>query len=263
MGAAAQFDRPAERVAAVLARGPAHRNHAHLVAVFFAEQRARPGVAGVVDRHQPRGDLVVFQHHIVGDILDPAQLFRRDRLWMNEVEAQPVRRHQRAALRDMVAKHLPQCLVQQMRRRVIGADRRTPDMIDFEQQCRTRLQRALFHRADMHEEIAGLLLGVGDTKPHAFAGHHAGIADLAAGLRIERRLVQNDGAGLAGLEAFDLLAVLHESAAPRLRRSRSRSPEIRWRRVFRAAETRRSRWRYRRFPPMPRAPWRAAGPSRR
>ena len=64
----------------------------------------------------------------------------------------------------------------------------------------------------MHEEIAGLLLGIGDAEAHALAGHHAGVADLAAGLRIKRRLVQDDRAGLAGLQAFDLVAVLHQRA---------------------------------------------------
>ncbi len=39
---------------------------------------------------------------------------------------------------------------------------------------------------------------------------HAGVADLAAGLRVERRLVQHDRAGLAGLEARGFLAVLHQ-----------------------------------------------------
>ena len=42
---------------------------------------------------------------------------------MHEVEAQPVRRHQRAALGDVIAEHLTQRLVQQMRRGVMGADR--------------------------------------------------------------------------------------------------------------------------------------------
>ena len=126
MGAAAQFDRPAERVAALLAGALAHRDHADLVAVFLAEQRARAGFAGVIHRHQPRGDLVILQHHIVGDVLDAGEFFRRDRLRMHEVEAQPVRRDQRTALRDVIAEHLAQRLVQQMRRRVMGADRGPP-----------------------------------------------------------------------------------------------------------------------------------------
>ena len=116
----------------------AHRDHADLVAVFFAEQRARAGFAGVVDRHQPRRDLVIFQHHLVGDVLDAGEFFRRDRLRMHEVEAQPIRRHQRAALGDVIAEHLPQRLMQQMRRRVMRADRGAPGVIDFELQraCR-------------------------------------------------------------------------------------------------------------------------------
>ena len=63
--------RPTSRARSGRARGPlAHRHHADLVAVFFAEQRARTGLAGVVDAHQPRRDLVILQHHVVGDVLD-------------------------------------------------------------------------------------------------------------------------------------------------------------------------------------------------
>ena len=44
----------------------------------------------------------------------------RHRLGMREVEAQPVGRDQRALLRDVIAEHLAQRLVQQMRRRMIA-----------------------------------------------------------------------------------------------------------------------------------------------
>ena len=62
----------------------------------------------------------------------------------------------------------------------------------------------------MHEEIAGFLLRVGNAEFDALARHQAGVADLAAGLRIERRLVEYDRAALAGLEGVGLLAVFHE-----------------------------------------------------
>ena len=42
--------------------------------------------------------------------------------WMHKIEAQPIRRHQRAALGDVVAEHLAQRLVQQMRRGVIARE---------------------------------------------------------------------------------------------------------------------------------------------
>ena len=83
-------------------------------------------------------------------------------------------------------------------------------MIDFELQRGAHLQRALLHRAEMHEQIAHLLLRVGDAELDALARQQAGVADLAAGLRIERRLVQHDRAALAGLEAVGVLAVLHQ-----------------------------------------------------
>ena len=124
MRAAAQLDRPAERIAAAAVRILAHRHDAHLVAVFLAEQRARAGGARVVERHQPRRHRRVLQHIVVGDVLDPLDLLGRHRLRMREVEAQPVGRDQRALLRDVIAQHLAQRLVQQMRRRMVAADAR-------------------------------------------------------------------------------------------------------------------------------------------
>ena len=46
--------------------------------------------------------------------------------------------------------------------------------------------------------------------PRALALHHAGIADLTAGFAVERRLVEDHEAVLAGLELRDLLAVLQQ-----------------------------------------------------
>src|SRR5436190_1559287 len=153
VGAAAKLDRPAECVAALLARALAHRDDADLIAILLAEQGAGASLARLVHRHQARGDLVILQHHLVGDVLNTRKLFRTDRLRMHEVEAQPVRRHQRAALGDMVAEHQAQRLVQQVRRRVMGADRAAPVMVDLELQRGARLQRALLHRAGVDEEV--------------------------------------------------------------------------------------------------------------
>ena len=124
MRAAEQLDRPAERIAAAVT----HRDHAHLVAVFLAEQRARAGAAGILERHQPRGHRRVLQHDVIGDVLDPLQLLSRHRLRVREIEAQPVGHHQRALLRHVVAEHLAQRLVQQMGRRMVLPDRRSTMM---------------------------------------------------------------------------------------------------------------------------------------
>src|SRR4051812_20516334 len=62
----------------------------------------------------------------------------------------------------------------------------------------------------VYEEIAEFLLGAGDENARAFALHHAGIADLTAGLTVERRLVENYEAGLARLQLLHFLAVLEQ-----------------------------------------------------
>ena len=192
MGAAAQFDRPAERVAAC-ARALLPIDTTRTSSPYFSPNSARAPAS--------RASSTAISRVVTSSFSSTTSLAMSSMrasssgvigFWMHEVEAQPVRRHQRAALRDVVAEHLPQRLMQQMRRGVMGADRGAPGVIDFERQRRAGLQRALLHRAEMHEEIAGLLLRVGDAEAHALAGHHAGVADLAAGLRVKRRLVQHD-----------------------------------------------------------------------
>ena len=109
----------------------------------------------------------------------------------------PVRRDQRTLLRHVIAEHLAQRLVQQMRGRVILPDGAAPRVVDLELERRAELDRALLDPAEMHEQIPGALLRIGDGEAHAVAAHHALIADLAAGFGVERRLIEDDGAGLA------------------------------------------------------------------
>src|SRR3954466_4479239 len=104
-----------------------------------------------------------------------------------------------------------------MRGRVMRADRKAPAVIHFELQRGAELELAALHCADVNEEIAELFLRIGDAElDAALAGQYAGVADLAAGLRVERRLVQHDRAGVAGLEARGFLAVLYHRRPPPL-----------------------------------------------
>ena len=61
---------------------------------------------------------------------------------------------------------------------------------------------------------------------------HAGVADLAAGFAVERRLVEHDRAGLAGFAARSPPCRPAPAPRPRPRRSRSRSRGTRSRRAF-------------------------------
>ncbi len=127
-------------------------------------------------------------------------------------------------------------------------------MVDFELQRGADLQRALLHRADMHEQIAGLLLRVGDAELDALAGQHAGVADLAAGLRVERRLVQHDRAALAGLEAVGVLAVLHQRGHHAFGALGVVAKKFGGAEFFAQRKPDRSRWRYRPSRTTTRAP---------
>src|SRR5262249_22693440 len=60
------------------------------------------------------------------------------------------------------------------------------------------------------EQVAGFLLRVSDAETHAIRAHCAGIANLAAGLAIERRLIEHDRAALARFERRHVLAVLYQ-----------------------------------------------------
>ena len=97
----------------------------------------------------------------------------------------------------MIAEHLAQRLMEKMRRRMVLADVAAPGVIDFERERSAGGQRAFLDGAGMHEDVAGMLLRVGDAKAHAVAAHEAGIADLAAGFAVERRLVEHDRAAFA------------------------------------------------------------------
>ena len=208
MGAAAQFD--GEGLAGLLAfLASAHGHDADLVAVFLAEQRHGARCDGVVHRHQPRLDRGVLQDDAVGQPLDLGEFGGLDGLGMREVEAQPLRRDHRALLGDMAAEDLAQALMQQMRRRMVGADLGAPAMIDDQVQRHARLHRARLHLAAMDEQPLGEFLRVGDDDLDAVAAHDAGVAELAARFAVERRLVEDDGHLVAGARCRDLGTVAH------------------------------------------------------
>jgi hypothetical protein len=72
----------------------------------------------------------VAPHFRVHEIFYRAQFLRGNRFEVRKIETQPVRRNQRTLLRHVVAEHLAQSRVQQMRRRVVEHDRLAPRSID-------------------------------------------------------------------------------------------------------------------------------------
>src|SRR5712692_1381261 len=110
----------------------------------------------------------------------------------------------------MVAEHLAERLVQEMGGRVVAPNLAAASVIDFKRKCRSRLQRAFLQLAEMREEVARLLLRVGDTEARTLARKNSVVADLAAALAVERRLIEDHRTRLALLERADFLAIAHE-----------------------------------------------------
>ncbi len=74
--AAAQFD--GERLASfVMLARQAHGDHAHLIAVLFAEERHGAGCDGLIDRHEPGHDRLVFEDDSIGEVFNGGKLFSR------------------------------------------------------------------------------------------------------------------------------------------------------------------------------------------
>src|SRR5690606_11358279 len=135
------------------------------------------------------------------------------RLRMREVEAQAVRSDERALLRDMGSQHLTQCLVNEMRCRVVGANSRAAGVIDLELDRVADAELAPLDHAVMDEEVAKLLLRIGHAEHCSVrTTDHAGITHLPAGLTIERRLIEDEGTLVARLEQFGAAGILDDTA---------------------------------------------------
>ncbi len=164
MRAAAQLD----RIRRLVAFSGTHRDDAHLLAVFLAEQRHRTQFDRGVRRHQPRRHLAVLAHTRIHLGLHPGDVLAGQRSRLRDVEAQPVRRVQAALLRDMRTQPPAQRLVQQMRRRMVRADRGAPRVVHLRQHRHAHACLTCLDAAEMHEQIAQLPLRIGYAR---CAGH--------------------------------------------------------------------------------------------
>ena len=64
----------------------------------------------------------------------------------------------------------------------------------------------------MDDKVAELLARIGDFGAEAGRGDLADVADLAAGLAVERRLIEDQRSALARIERLDFDAVLDDRA---------------------------------------------------
>ena len=105
--------------AAELGREIAHANHADLVTVLLAKQRLCALFLCLFDAHDLGLDRMCRPNLAVHQRLDLFDFFRGQRRKVREVKAQSVRAHKAARLVHMIAEHLAERLVQEMRAGVV------------------------------------------------------------------------------------------------------------------------------------------------
>ena len=107
------------RAAAELHRVARNLDDADDVAVLLAEQHHRPELAGLVDRRLEDVHGPVLEDDLVDAALDLLALLACERLVVCEVEAKLVRPDRGSRLVHVVAEHVPQRLMQEVRPRVV------------------------------------------------------------------------------------------------------------------------------------------------
>ena len=172
--------------------GIAVANHAHVLAVFLAEQSHGAHGLSFGDWHVAmlvEGDGLA--HVFVGQVFNLAQFFGCNFLEVREVEAERLSGYQRTFLLYVCAEHFAQSLVQQVSGRVVASDGLTHFHVDFgaEGGCRVGGQFG----SDMHAHTV-FALGVEHFNLLAGGGvdQLAVVAHLTAHFSVERSLSQHD-----------------------------------------------------------------------
>ena len=166
-------------------------NHAHGLAVLFAEQRHGTQRLRVIQRHDAGRDFEVVADRVVRDLFDLAARRRRKRLIPGEVEPHVPGTVVGARLVSVWTQRLPQCRMNEMRRRMSLGRTATPIGVDegggfiphADLAC-TNLHLVAHEPRDgpLHIEHLEVETGSDDA---------ARICFLPAGFRVERRLRQD------------------------------------------------------------------------
>ena len=121
---------------------------------------------------------------------------------MGKIEAQPIRIDERSLLLHVRAQLVPQCLVQQVRRRVMALDRLPARPTNRCLQPVCAGNPACPNLAQMQMRRTGLA-GIPNFKPHSGGFQRTDIANLSPGFRIKWGSIQNHRTLFAEFQGFD------------------------------------------------------------
>lgn len=179
------------------------------VTILVAEERQRASTDGRLVGVLSLYDSSILADLLVDEELDLPHLIIGNRLDVGEVESQPIGCDERARLSNVGSKHLPECGVQHVGRRVVSGRVLSANGVDVGVDGVAHADLPLGDFAKVHDHARHDFLGVVDDDPSFTADDLAGVANLASALGVEWRFHQDD---------FDLLALFRSDIAS--------SPEI-------------------------------------
>ena len=201
MGAAAELVRPVT-----------DRHDSNLVAVLLAEQRHRTHRSGLGLAHEVRRHRKVVEEYLVNPCLDLLQDARGDRCRTREVEPQPTRGVLRAHLGGGIAESLAEGPVDEVGRGVRPGNSPASLDVDLGHHGLALCDLAARHLAAMNEQSRNGRLHVEYLDDRALPGKEPPmVTELAAGLGVERRAVQDDLDVLARTGRRHRLAIADEA----------------------------------------------------
>ena len=169
--------------------GRVKNNHAHSVAVLFSEQGHCSHGFGLVDGHAAS----FFEDNVLPDLVVDQSLYLLDFFIaklgeVREIEAQQLIVNQRAALLHVVAEHLTQGGVEQVRGGVVVL--RAPSLVGVHHAAEGlgRILRQLL--GDVHNQVI-VFLGINYANAFALALQVARVAHLPAALGVEGSGIQH------------------------------------------------------------------------
>ena len=192
--------------------GPAHLDDANLFAVGLAEQRQRAEFAGPRQRHVGRRHVEVGADRLVGGLLHvgPGRLV--EPRGPGEVQPQVARLVVGAALQSRRAQDLTQRGVHHVRARMRLTGAEPPLPVHGRQHLGPADQLPVDDPDPVHDQPPDRPLDVEHLQLDPVARDPAGIGVLAAGLGVERGLVQDDLDHRARPRRRHGLAVHHDAA---------------------------------------------------
>ena len=181
----------------------AHFDNADDIAVLLTEEGGGAHLLCLLNRKLHCIDIGAVEDHVGHKAVDLCDLLNAECGEMGKVKAQMVRLNQRTRLMHMVAEHLDERRLEQVRCAVCAADGLAALGINADGDSVAELDLSALDKAVVHELAALVLLDVIHSDAGAFGTDEAVVRDLTAHLGVHGCLIEND---------YDLLARLCAAA---------------------------------------------------